>query len=262
MDSNDLALVNAGQRAFRETLFYRDLYENEPSRASDIPFISTADYYRANGLLDCIADRAKVIGIVPPFHRGGDSFPFVVPESEEELELRQGRIVRAMRDLCIDLDGTSRFLIVTDEAHGPFACEISKGLYWERCQASIVYLTERTEDVLQEIDLHAPTHTILVSGRHLRNQLAACSRSTIIVEHCSAALISDTGFPALLYADALDIVASRPSGRAEFAYDSSQLLLEVDPRSHHVHATKLNAAFFPLVRFSLNHDLPLSSYSQ
>src|SRR5262249_9312913 len=136
---SDEALIAAASRAFRRTRIYADLYEAEPTGASEIPYISVSDYHRATGLLDCIVDREAMIGILPPFFRDASRFPFTVPEDEAELILRQRRIVRALKHLGVDFGTAPRFLIVADERRGPFACELAKGIYWEGFQASMCY---------------------------------------------------------------------------------------------------------------------------
>src|SRR5262249_23165987 len=96
------ALTTAAGRAFRLTRFYADVSEAEPADASEVAYISDADYHRADGLLDCVVDRAAIIGILPPYYRDASRFPFTVPEDEAELVLRQRRIIRAMKDLGVD----------------------------------------------------------------------------------------------------------------------------------------------------------------
>src|SRR5690242_20333222 len=121
-----MTLTAAAGKAFRLTGFYAGMYEAEPADASEIPYISSSDYHRAAGLLDCIVNREAIIGILPPYDRDASRFPFTVPEDEAELVLRQRRIVRAMKDLGVDFGASPRFLIVADRRRGPFACELAK----------------------------------------------------------------------------------------------------------------------------------------
>src|SRR3954454_21135450 len=134
------ALIAAAGKAFRQTRFYGEVYEAEPADVSEIPYVSASDYHRAAGLLDCVADREAMIGILPPYLKDASRFPFTVPEDEAELVLRQRRIVRAWKDLGVDFGASPRFLIVADGRRGPFACELAKGIYWEGSQASVSYL--------------------------------------------------------------------------------------------------------------------------
>jgi hypothetical protein len=78
----------------------------------------------------------------------------------------------------------------------------------------------------------------------------------IVVEHCGDRPIDDREYPALLYADELDLIGSRAAGRAGYDYDAEQLLLEVDPASRHSHVSKLLFTCFPLVRYGLGQHVP------
>src|SRR3954464_13026400 len=79
------ALTAAAGKAFRLTRFYGEVYEAEPTDASEIPYLSDADFHRASVLLDCVVDREAIIGILPPYYRDASRFPFTVPEDEAEL---------------------------------------------------------------------------------------------------------------------------------------------------------------------------------
>ena len=80
----------------------------------------------------------------------------------------------------------------------------------------------------------------------------------IVVEHCSGPPVDDRDFPALLYADEVDLIGSRPAGRAAYDYDAEQLLIEVDPASRLSHVSNLQFSGFPLVRYGLGRRLPMA----
>ncbi len=256
MDELKRRLVPTAQRAYRQTRFYREYFEREPDNLVEIPAISVADYQRAAGLLDCIVSREAMIGILPPYFKEASRFPFTIPEDEAELILRQRRIIRALNDLGIDLKASPRFLIVADERRGPFACELAKGIYWEGLQASITYLSGPSNDLKGEIERFEPDYLFLASGREFRGALGRQSSSTILVEHCSDRLIDDRVYPAMIYADEVDLIGSRPIGRPWYDYDADQLLLELDARSSLTLITKLRFTCFPLVRYGLGQFVP------
>jgi hypothetical protein len=250
------ALTAAAGKAYRLTRFYADVYEAEPADASGIPYISSSDYHRASGLLDCVVDREAIIGILPPYDRDASRFPFTVPEDEAELVLRQRRIVRAMKDLGVDFGASPRFLIVADSRRGPFACELAKGFYWEGFQTSISFQHGTADDLRQDVDIHDPDYVVMASGRHLRHALDRPRHTVWLVEHCGDPPIDGPEYPSLLYADGVDLIGSRAAGRTEYDHDPEQLLIEVDPASCLSHVSKLQFTCFPLVRFGLGRRVP------
>lgn len=247
----EAALVAAAARAFRLTRFYGELYEAEPADLSEIPYISAAEYHRATGLLDCVVDREALIGTLPPYFKDASRFPFVVPEDEAELVLRQRRIVRALQDLGVEFGASPRFLIVADGRRGPFACELAKAFYWEGFQSSIAYSNGTGDDLRWNVAMHAPDYVVLTSSRHLRHALERPPHTVMLIEHCGDPPIDDLEYPALLYADEVDFIGSRAAGRPAYDYDREQLLIEVDPVSLLSHVSKLQFTCFPLVRYGL-----------
>jgi hypothetical protein len=254
-DAEDVLTATA-VRAFRLTRFYAEVYESEPSDASEVPYISTSDYQRAAGLLDCVVDREAIIGILPPYERDASRFPFTVPEDEVELVLRQGRIVRAMKDLGVDFAASPRFLIVADGRRGPFACEVAKGFYWEGFQSSIAFWTGTEDDLRREVDIHDPDYVVLIDGRHLRDALDRPAHKVWLVERCDDPPVVGLEYPSLLYGDGVDLIGSRAAGRTSYDHDPGQLLLEVDPASRLSHVSKLRFTCFPLVRYGLGRWVP------
>ncbi len=251
------ALIAAAGKAFRLTRFYGEVYEAEPADVSEIPFVSVSDYHRATGLLDCVVDRGAMIGTLPSYFKDASRFPFTVPEDEAELVLRQRRIVRALKDLGVDLAASPRFLIVADGRRGPFACELAKGIYWEGFQASISFLDGATGDELRrDVSIHDPDYVVMTSSRHLRRELERPRRTVMLVEHCGDRPIDDLEYPSLLYADEVDLIGSRAAGRREYDHDAEQLLIEVDPASLLSHVSKLQFTCFPLVRYGLGQRVP------
>lgn len=250
------ALTVAAGRAFRLTRFYAEMYETEPANASEIPFLSDADYHRAAGLLDCVVDREAIIGVLPPYYRDASRLPFTVPEDEPELVLRQRRIVRAMKDLGVDFGASPRFLIVADGRRGPFACELAKGFYWEGFQTSISFHIGTGDELREDVAMHDPDYVVLASGRRLRHVLRRPRHTVWLVEHCGDPAVDGFEYPSLLYADGVDLVGSRAGGRAEYDYDPEQLLIEVDPATRLSHVSKLRFTCFPLVRYGLGRRVP------
>lgn len=262
MNQAEDRLVEAAREAFRSTRFYADLYGEGPSTRAEIPFLAASDYHRASGLVDCIVRREEMIGVLPPYWRDSGRFPFVAPEDEAELVLRQRRIVRAFRDLGVDLGGSLRTLIVADERRGPFACEVAKGIYWEGSQASIAYLEGQDEQVRLVVDLYDPDVVVLAAGRDLRGTLRRPRSSVIVVEHCGDRPVDDPGYPALLYADGVDLIGSRPPGREGFDVDPDQLLIEEEPTSGHSHVSKLRASCLPIIRYGLGRRVPVVDHRE
>jgi hypothetical protein len=256
MSEGEDALTAAAVKAFRLTRFYAGVYEAEPTKAPEIPYISDSDYHRAAGLLDCVVDRESIIGILPPYYRDASRFPFTVPEDEAELVLRQRRIVRAMKDLGVDFGVSPRFLIVADGRRGPFACELAKGFYWEGFQTSISFGSGTGDELQQEVAIHDPDYVVLVSGRHLRHALERPRHTVWLVEHCGDPPVIGLEYPSLLYADGVDLIGSRAGGRAGYDHDAEQLLIEVDPASLLSHVSKLQFTCFPLVRYGLGRRVP------
>ena len=257
----EAALIASAVEAFRTTRFYGDLYDVEPTQASSIPFITASTYHKAAGLLDCVSNREAMIGVLPPYVRDASRFPFVAPEDEPELVLRQRRIVRAFGDLGVDFKAAPRLLIVADDRTGPFACELAKGIYWEGCQASITYLDGQAEDVRRVVDEYDPDYVLLASGRSLGRVLDRPPSSVILVEHCTDRPVDDSDFPALLYADGVDLIGSRALGRNGYDVDPEQLLVELEPASQLSHVTKLRATCLPMVRFGIGRRIPIAEGS-
>jgi len=256
------ALVAAAVRAFRRTRFYSELYGTEPADESAIPYISASDYHRAAGVLDCVADREAIIGVLPPFCRDASRFPFTAPEDEAELALRQQRIVRAMQGLGVDFAAGPRFLIVTDGRRGPFACEVAKGFYWEGFQTCLSFAADTGERLRRDVAALEPDYVVLASSRHLRRGLGRPRHTVWLVEHCGDTPIEDVDYPSLLYADGVDLVGSRAAGRAGYDHDAGQLRLEVDPASGLTHVTKVRFTLFPLVRYGLGRWVPTAETSK
>jgi hypothetical protein len=156
-----------------------------------------------------------------------------------------------MKDLGVDFGASPRFLIVADGRRGPFACELAKGFYWEGFQTSMSYCSG-TADVLQrDVAAYDPDYVVLASRRHLRHALERPRDTVWIVERCGDPPIEHLDYPALLYADEVDLIGSRAAGRVGYDYDAEQLLLEPEPVSFLSHVTKLRFTCFPLVRYSL-----------
>lgn len=249
-------MLSAAQRAYDSTRFYSDLYRQRPTSLDGVPTVSHANYHRARGLLDCITDREDVVGALPAYRRNVRRFPFNVVESEEEAALRHERFVQAMRDLGFPLDKERRrFLLLIDDACGPFGCELSKALSWERQQASMVLLNGSPEDLSADIRSHGPDVVVQVAGTPLVEQLPLNGAACIAVEHVEANVDASSNCPTLLVCDELHVVASRPAGREAWRFAGDQILLEQDDLSRLLHVTTLRFTCFPLIRYNLGCHL-------
>ena len=250
MPNVDEALTAAAGRAFRLTRFYANLYRTEPTNASEVPYLSASDFHQADGLLDCVADREAIIGILPPYERDAGRLPFAVPEDEAELVLRQRRIVRTMGDLGVRIAVPS-VLIVADGRGGPFASEVAKGFYWEGFQTSIVFGGGSADELRGRSTRLTPTTSCWPAADTFAMLLDRPPRTVWLVEDCgrppiecaraSLAPLRRRRGPHRFESGGPSRVRPRPRAIAHRGYPHSLLS----------HVTKLQFTCLPLVRFGL-----------
>jgi hypothetical protein len=245
-------LLGAAQNAYDKTRFYSDLYGERPKRPQGIPVVNHAHYHRVQGLLDCITNREDVVGALPAYRRNVRRFPFNVVESDHEAALRHKRFVGAMRDLGFPLDRSKRrFLLLIDDACGPFGCELSKALSWERQQASMTCFNGNPGDLAEDIRAHAPDVMVLVARSLAADRPPLDGVPCIMVEHVESLAETPSACPTLLVCDELHVIASRPPEREAWRYAGDQILLEKDAASGLLCVTTLRFSCFPLIRYNL-----------
>lgn len=245
-------LLQAARRAYDTTTLYRVLYRDAPESEAAIPFVSHANYHRARGVVDCMTREAEIVGAVPAYHRNVRRIPVNVVESEEEWILRQQRLVRALADLGIAGDGPRySFLLVADDASGPFACELSKGLTWERHQASITYLGGRRALLEADLAAYRPDIVLIVTPELTAGQLPDSEARIMTVTHVERPLEPGLDNDEFVVCDELHVLGARPANDDTLYFDAEQLHLEADPVSGLAAVTTLEFDCFPLVRYCL-----------
>jgi len=251
------SIVDAAVRAHARVPFYRALYPQAPRALEEVPFISHVTFHRARGLLDCIADREEITGALPAYYRNVRRFPWNIVESEEEARLRQLRFTCALTDLELTPAELERVVLVTDDPHGPFACELSKAFAWERHQASLIYFDGDHDHLAEDLRAFEPTTTLVVSAavepETLPGELAG---RVVQIWHLERAGDPPPQRDLMLACDELHLFAVRPSGGQSIAFDAAQLALERDPRTGLLAVTTLGADCFPLIRYLVGVALP------
>ena len=242
------ALLSAAQRAFDETEFYSGLYELRPDDDQQIPFISHSDYHRASGLLDCITDRSEVSGYLPAYHRNIRKFPFNIIESDVEQKQRHDRLMHCLDILDIDSGQPSTYLIIADDASGPFAGEISTCLAWEHNIASIVFHHSNLDQLLNDIKSCAPDYIIKVSNFSWQLDLREYSKKTITVLHVDYPIPVSCRL-AFLACDEIGVFAARKNPEDLFSYNEENLLIETNPLTRLPALTTVNFGIAPFIRY-------------
>ena len=241
-------IVNAAQSAYERTVFYRRLYGAAPQSEEEIPFISATEYFRAAGTLDCIDRSVEICSVLPPFRRGCSRLPHTVPESDADVDRRQERIQLALQDVGAE---ETRMLVVTTEANGPFACDFSTGVGWEGCPASIYYWNGSRDDLLFELEAHQPNWLVWSHSTPLPDGLNFPQERTILA-HCMDDPLPAWAGAVWLFCDEVNLIGSRPAGRAEFRVDAEQFCVEIG-RAGRPCLTTLAHDVFPLIRYELPH---------
>ncbi|VGO16495.1 hypothetical protein PDESU_05086 [Pontiella desulfatans] len=242
-------ILGAAQQAFDRVGFFRLLYGERPERTEAVPFVGSTHYFRAEGTLDCIDPAVAICGALPPFHRGFRRLPFTVVESEADIDQRQERLERALGDVGIAEEPSRRMLMITNEANGPFACDLSTGLGWEGHPASIHYWGGTEEELGFQLAAHEPDYVVWCLPQNPTGLLPFPGEQTIVA-HCIDAPLPDWQGMLWLFCDEINLIGSRPPGRTAFRVDWEQLLIEAG-HSGRPAITTLKHEAFPLVRYEL-----------
>jgi hypothetical protein len=249
-------LLHAAQRAWESTAFYRALYGARPKCLDDVTFINHASYHRAHGLRDCVTSLEAINASIPPLFRDVRRLPVNVVEDEGGSEKRHVRFLRALEDLGIERGGPrQRFLLISDDSTGPFACDLSDFLGWERHQASISYIDAGNDNVHADVEAYDPEAIIVVTPFASPGDYAARRRRVIAVHGIYVPRAPDPAFDTLLVCDEIQTIGSRPAGRDWFAYDGSQLVVEPEPSTQCPAVTVLTSSLFPVVRYGFGTNL-------
>ncbi|MEI6890858.1 MAG: hypothetical protein V5783_01690 [Pontiella sp.] len=241
-------ILAAAQKAFDRVPFFRGLYRSRPCALEEVPFISSTQYFRASGTLDCIVPDIEICGALVPFHREFRRLPFTVLESEADLDTRQERLTLALTDVGLGSD-PQRILMITSEANGPFASDLSTGLGWEGHPASIHYGGDRVEELAFQLAAHRPDYVIWCLPQSPEGLLPFPVARTIVA-HCIDTPLPRWNGALWLFCDEINLVGSRPAGRATFRVDTQQLAFEMGPSGRPC-LTTLQREAFPLVRYEL-----------
>ena len=242
-------ILNAAQRAFDRIALYRLLYRERPEQIERVPFISSTHYFRATGTLECIDPSLEICGVLPPFHREFRRLPFTVVESDADIDLRQERLELALEDIGIQDGSKQRMLMVTTEANGPFACDLSSGVGWEGHPASIYYWNGSSEELAFQIEAHRPSIVLWCLPTSPVDLLPFPQEQTVVMHPIDAPLPNWPG-AMLLFCDEINLIGSRPAGREAFKVDSAQLFVE-QGHSGRPAITTLQREVFPLVRYEM-----------
>lgn len=244
-------ILQAAQRAYDETAFYDGLYETRPVDADEVPFINHADYHRAGGLLDGITDRSLVAGALPAYHRNVRRFPFNIVESETEQKQRHQRFVHAMAMLGIGGNGPDTFLLIADDASGPFAGEFVTHLAWEHHLSPITFHHGAIEQLHDDIRCHAPANLIRISVPSRDYDLNGFEGNIITVQHVNQPILPIEN--TLLACDEIGIFAGRKHPDDPFTYDQENLKIETDPVTGLWAFTTLHFGIAPFIRYCPSH---------
>jgi len=244
-------ILQAAQRAYDETAFYDGLYETHPADVGQIPFINHAHYHQSAGLLDCITDRSLVAGALPAFHRNVRRFPFNVVESEIEQKQRHQRFIHALNSLGIGDGQPDTFLIIADDASGPFAGEFVTHLAWEHHRSPITFHHGPTEQLHDDIRCHEPGNIIRISVPSRDYDLNGFGGPVITVQHVDQPILPIEN--TLLACDEIGIFAGRKSPDDPFTYDTENLKIEPAPRSGLWAFTTLHFDITPFIRYCPSH---------
>jgi len=241
-------ILSAAQRAFDETQFYETLYSSRPTCLNEIPFINHANYHQAQGILDCITDRSEVSGALAAYRRNVRKFPFNIVESESEQQHRHKRLIHALSGLGINSNNAANFLLITDDAGGPFAGELATCLAWEHHQASICFLHGSDEQLLKDINCYNPEYVLNVANCTPETYLKELDQNIITIHHVDHRVPDRKNL--LLACDEIGVFAGRKNPNDPFFYDNENLLIETNPHSHLPAITTTNFGISPFIRYS------------
>ena len=240
--------LQTAQRAFDTVQFYQSFYLTRPNTDDDVKFLSYVDYSRFFRLDECIVSTNGILGAVPSYRRLSRNLPLTPVESAEEWSARLHRLEAALVNLGIVIDKQPTFLILSDDETGPFCCDLSSGLGWLRCQASVSYVGEENE-IGDLVAGFAPDIVIVASPRILP-AASGLRQRTIVVRHVNGS-DNDVACDRLLVCDEIHVIGSARAGTEDYKYRSGDLHVETDPRTGYSAITTPNFTCFPLVRYSL-----------
>lgn len=240
-------MLQAAQTAYDHTAFYRMLYRERPKTPEDVPYITSTHYFRAEGTLDCIVPEVEISSVMPSFRRGFRRLSHTVVESDGDVDLRQERIRLALEDVGAAGKTDRRTLIVSDDANGPFACDLSTGLGWEGFPASIHYWNGDTRELRFQIQA---LNTDWLVWCLPFEAYGACGFPTerVILAHCVDDPLPAWSGPFWLFADEVNLIGSRPAGRTALRVDRQQFYVENGPAGRPA-LTTLTRELFPLIRY-------------
>jgi hypothetical protein len=252
------SVLGAARHAFANVAFYRRVYRREPETLSDIPYVERSDFAAAKGPMDCMMDLDLVIGAVPTQDRGSNRFPLTILESSADWLARQVRLRRALAHLGIDAaPGGLRFLLLADDATGAFAADLSALLSWDRARASIAYLDGDTDGADTALEAWWPDVTLIVTPAMADSDISRLGRCVVVCQAADAARRS-ADCDRLLTDDACHLLGAARQGEQVFAFDSEDLIVEMEPSTGRPALTTARPRCFPLVRFLLDADVKLA----
>lgn len=240
-------ILAAAQSAFDEVAFFRSFYSTRPCEISDVRTCSYSDYFRAAGVLECIRKMVPLSGVMPPFHRAFCRLPFSMLESEGDIDFRQERLLSAVETIGMAMG--SRLLIITDEANGPFACDLSTGLGWEGLPASIFYDMGSIDALAFQLVAHRPDWVIWCLDSSRLSALPFPSEK-ILLAHLVDRPIPAWDGAVWLFSDEVNLIGARAAGQSAFAVDREQFVWEKVADGRWA-ITTLKREVFPLVRYVL-----------
>lgn len=203
------------------------------------------------GILDCITDRSEVSGALAAYHRNARKFPFNIVEGETEQQQRHKRLIHALSVLGITSKNSNRFLLIADDASGPFAGELATCLAWEHHQASIVFHHGSDAQLHEDITCYKPDYLLNVSIFSSGIALKGLEHKMINVHHVDQLIPDKENL--LLACDEIGIFACRKDPADPFVYDQENLLIETNPHSRLPALTTQNFRIAPFIRYSPGH---------
>lgn len=246
-------LLEAASAAWDALPLYRRLWGRRPNRDSDIPFLDAADLCLVDGPSDLVVAGAVPIGIVPPFHRGWTTLPVTRLEAEGDWLLRQSRLIAGLSHL---LSGNlpRRMVLVTDDAHGPFAADLVELLAWSRIEASLVYAGADAGWQATAIGALEPDLVLFVGPLPCPTEPFP---SAAVVDARNASAEPAPG-ARLLACDALQIVGAARAGEARITPVEDSVLLEIDPPTAELAVTSLRFAAAPVIRWRIGAGVAIA----
>ena len=245
-------MLDAARHVFANVAFYRRLYRREPEALGDIPYVECSDFAAVRGPTDCMLDLHLMVGAIPTHDRA--SFVFRSPLSRARPNgSRDGAVASALA-LGIDVArDRPRFLLLADDATGPFAADLSALLAWDRAQASIAYLDGGATGLVKP-SKHGGRMSRWSLCRRCRQAIGRIARCAVV---CQAAdpLCRSADCDRLLIDDACHLLGAARRGAQAFAFDGEDLIVEMEPSTGRPAVTTARPRCFPLVRYLLDANV-------